>query len=660
MKAGKARISRPILQPLLAQQVRIRGLRPISDWSISVNGLDAGIRALAVGTVMLLSLLGRGSAGVRTTGPWADPVLIAAGLVLYNALIVIVLGVPWRRSPGFGLFVLDWAVVSAALILTGGLFSPFLILYYALIIGAALRVGLSKSLILVGACAAVYATLSMTEPVPDEAIHVPVLAVGLTSMLMVAVTAVAMRHAVEVEVRKAESEEHTGAQLRLLNNLTRVVMSGSPDLGRVMRTVAVVSSQAVGADSGLAVLFEHGADGQTGQRDRVASAGSLIVAGDEPNPARLSLSQQVLAERAVASHAPVVEEEIPAGDLHHYPGLAREGVQPRAVACVPFLLSGEVIGVLFVGRHAPPAFSDTELDLLTAIAQQMALAVRLARLYENERQRAAASEQRELMERDLLSMVSHELRTPLTSIKTCASTLSTIESTGDGDGPEARLLHNIERSTDRLIVLVNELLEMARLRAGRVSLNMQRLNMAEIIIETAQQVRPLLDARKQTLYVDLPERGSTRWNALYVDADRRRLEQVLLNLLSNANKYAPEGSAIVLGATPRDGKVKVFVRDDGPGIEQAEQERIFEKFYRGQAEMRQDGTGLGLAIARSLVELHGGQIAVQSRPGKGSTFYFVLPACSETPGQVAGRPIYTTQIVEVRAQAGAAGIEESK
>src|SRR4051794_40485128 len=126
MKAGKARLSRPFLLPLLGQQVRVGRLRPVNDWSISVNGLDAGIRALAVSMVLLLSLLGRGSAGSRGAGPSTDPVLIAVGLVLYNVLVIAVLGVPWRRSPGFGLFVLDWAVVSAALILTGGLFSPFL------------------------------------------------------------------------------------------------------------------------------------------------------------------------------------------------------------------------------------------------------------------------------------------------------------------------------------------------------------------------------------------------------------------------------------------------------------------------------------------------------------------------------------------------------
>jgi signal transduction histidine kinase len=153
--------------------------------------------------------------------------------------------------------------------------------------------------------------------------------------------------------------------------------------------------------------------------------------------------------------------------------------------------------------------------------------------------------------------------------------------------------------------------------------------MGEVVVDAASQVRPLLDARQQTLTFDLPAAGSPRWHKLNALADRRRIEQVVLNLLSNANKYGPVGSRIVLGATPRDGAVKVFVRDEGPGIARYEQRLVFDKFYQGATTVdggsRPDSTGLGLAIARSIVELHGGQIGVYSKVGAGSTFYFTLP-----------------------------------
>ncbi len=614
------------------------------DAALSVDGLDAGIRTLAFAMVLVLSLLGYGKSGPSYLGVSVDPALIALGLVVYNVLVIALLGVPWRKRPGFGLFLLDWLVVSAAILFAGGFFSPFLILYYALIIGAALRVGLSRSLLLVGGCAVVYAALSTSRPTPADAIHLPVLAVGITSLLMVAVTAVAMKRAVEVEGHKVELEEQTAGQLRLLNNLTRVVLSGSPDLEGVMRTVAAVSSRAFQAESGMAVLFEPGKS--LDEHDEPAGeSGYLIVTDQDPNPQRLSQYEVRLAERAVRTQAPVLVEDVlrDSGSERNsgFPGLEREGQGVRTVACVPFLLGGEVIGVLFVGRYTQQPFGEADLGLLTAIGQQMTVAVRLGRLYEMQRERASRSEEREQLERDLLSMVSHELRTPLTSIKTCVGALESIESvaqTANNHGStETKLLHNIGRSTDRLIVLVNELLDMARLRAGRVSLSLQQLNMGEVLLEIAAQVKPLLDARGQTLALDLPVTGSPRWDTLAVMADRRRIEQVLLNLLSNANKYTPPGGNVTLGATPKDGQVRVFVRDDGPGIAPDDQERIFEKYYQvnsptSAADIRPDGSGLGLAIARSIVELHGGQIGVQSRLGRGSTFFFALPSEGEGVG----------------------------
>src|SRR5436190_11499905 len=388
------RISRPQIKigstpsPLNSLAERLRARLRGEDLTLSVDWLDVAIRTLAVVTGLVLSLLGYGRMVESPLKVVVDPVLVALGLVVYNLVVVAFLGVPWRNPPGFLLFLLDWLVVSAAVLFTGGFFSPFLILYYALIIGAALRVGLSRSLLLVGACALVYAALTTVRPTPAEAIHLPALAVGVTSLLMVAVTAVFMKRAVEVEERKAEVEERTAGQLRLLNNLTRVVLSASPDLESVMRTVASVSSQALEADSGLVVLFEPSRD--TGNAQGVESQHRLrlIVSDQDPNPARLSPSEARVSDRAVRTQAPVLIVDARADSLREpgdrFPGLERRGVQVRTVACVPLLLSGGVIGVLFVARFGQRSFTEAEVNLLTAIGQQMAVAVRLARLYEME------------------------------------------------------------------------------------------------------------------------------------------------------------------------------------------------------------------------------------------------------------------------------------
>jgi signal transduction histidine kinase len=614
--------------------------------TLSVDGLDAMIRALGVATVVVLSLAGYGRGHSDHLNDMADPFLVAGGLVLYNLLVILAAGVPWRRAPGFPLFVVDWAIASVAILVTGGSFSPFIILYYSLAIGAALRVGLSRSLIIVAACALVYVGLSVTSAAAMEAFRLPILVVQVTSLVMVALTAVAMKRAVEVEARRVELEERAAGQLRLLHHLTNTVLSASPDLERVMRTVAAVSSEAVQADSGLAVMFKDGPVEPSSGTDIFTRDNLLLVSDRAPDPPHLSEHEKHLLGESIRGQAPILLQDVAAtylpGCAPCFPGLERSGSVVRAVACVPFLLGGGVLGVLFVGRYTRVPFGEAEVNLLGAIGQQMAVAVRLARLYEMEREKAARSEERERLERDLLSMVSHELRTPLTAIKTSVGALTEADAgpASQEDMTRTRLLHNIERSTDRLTNLVAELLDSARLRAGRVSLKLQQLNLGEVIVDLAPQVRPLLDARGQRLALDLPMPGSGRWARLVVSGDRRRLEQVLLNLLANANRYGPSGGTITVGATPRDGQVKVFVRDEGPGIEPHEQGMIFEKFYQGQgqenaAEARPESLGLGLAIARSIVELHGGQIGVRSSAGQGSTFYFTL-------AQIAAQPAWST------------------
>ncbi|HET6312764.1 MAG TPA: ATP-binding protein [Chloroflexia bacterium] len=610
---------------------RARGRLVGRDGVLSIDGLDAAIRAFGVATVMVLSLTGYGRVGGHFTDGLADPVGVALGLVLYNILVIAILGVPFRRPPTFSLFLLDWSMVTTSVFLTGGFLSPFIILYYALGIGAALRVGFSRSMILVAACSVVYIFLGVVSQADLGASKLPIVVIEIASLFMVVLTGVGMRNALEVEARRVQLEEQSVSQLRLLNGLINTVLSASPDLEEVMRTVASVSSQALQSDSGLAVLFSE----QVASPPEAAGGREIIlVSNSNPNPPQLSSIEDELLAQAVATQAPVLSDAL-RGDhtVRRYPGLERDGERLCSLVCVPFMLEGRAIGGLFVGRFDQRAFTPTETGLLMAISSQVAVAVRLARLYEMEREKALRSQERERLERDLLSIVSHELRTPLTSIKTCIGALSDMSPTAPGAGAtestQTRLLQNVGRSTERLIGLVNELLDMARLRAGRVSLQVQQVNIGTVITELAGQLLPLLESRGQTLLLDLPPGDTGRWYRLSIPGDRRRLEQVLINLVSNANKYSPPGTRITLGATPREGQVRVFVRDEGPGIPHAEQHRIFDKFYTGQEAIapdeRVESTGLGLAIARSIVELHGGTMSIASRPGSGSTFYFTLP-----------------------------------
>jgi signal transduction histidine kinase len=592
---------------------------------LSVDGLDALVRGLAMTMVVLLSLLGyEHSTGEPGAGRVLEPLVVAACLVAYNGLVILLLGVPWRHRPGFYLYLFDWAVASASIALTGWLFSPFIVLLYALVIGAALRLGFSRYMSIVCACAVIFLSLGAIVPASMESLKLPVLVVEATSLVMVAVTAAAMRCAVEVELRHVELEEQSVQQFRLLNELINSLLSGTPDLDRVTRSVAAVSSAALRADAGLVVMPE-GENEQTNEDGGSLTPAQFYLASDsDPNPILLSPSERELIGQVFSSAAPQVVHEAPSPAEIHFPALARNGVPPRTVLCVPFSLDENSTGALLVGRHSAQHFSEADVNLLAAIGQQMAVAVRLARLYAMEHDRATQSAERERLERDLLSIVSHDLRTPLTAIKMCVGALSK----GAEDPTQERLVRNIERNTDRLAGLVDDLLDMARLRSERITLNFQRVNIGETISELAAQVWPMIESKGQALQVDLPAHGSLRWNNLTVPADRGRIEQVLLNLIANAHKYAPEDSTITLGATPRGSEIRVFVRDEGPGIAPRERRRIFDKFYTGPISDQREASqsvGLGLAIARSLVAMHGGEIGVQSRVGGGSTFYFTLP-----------------------------------
>ena len=335
--------------------------------------------------MVLLSLLGHGNPIDAYAFYAADPTWLALGLVMYNLVVIAVLGVPWRTTPGFPLFVLDWLVASAAILLTGGFLSPFMILYYALIIGAALRVGLSRSALLVIACAALFIALMVLRPDPVASLRLPIVVVQVTSLVMVMFMSVGMKRAVEVEVRKMQLEEELGNQLRLLNSLTQAALAGAPNLEQVLRTVASASSKAVSADRGFVVLFE-GADDWDSPGDNTDSL--LIVADRDPNPTSLTTTEKSTIRQVLSRRQAVLTGPFPAPD-HPQRGKHDQAEQPEAAACVPFLLDDKVIGALFMARYAPRAFTGPDIELLSAISQQVAVAVRMARLYEMEREGSA-------------------------------------------------------------------------------------------------------------------------------------------------------------------------------------------------------------------------------------------------------------------------------
>lgn len=228
---------------------------------------------------------------------------------------------------------------------------------------------------------------------------------------------------------------------------------------------------------------------------------------------------------------------------------------------------------------------------------------------------------------DFLGRVSHELRTPLSSIRSYSEILLSYEDIDRETQKEFVKIINVE--SEVMTVLVNQLLDLVKMEAGKVELAISRVNAAELIEESAKVVMPMATDKGISLLTELP--GET----VNVKGDRGQLNQVLVNLLNNAVKFTAKG-AITVGVRRKEGDAEFFVADTGEGIFPEEKDKIFEMFYRisDSVPTRAKGTGLGLSISKKIVEFHEGKIWVESEVGKGSTFYFTIPLFAEAPQPV--------------------------
>jgi len=221
---------------------------------------------------------------------------------------------------------------------------------------------------------------------------------------------------------------------------------------------------------------------------------------------------------------------------------------------------------------------------------------------------------------EFVANVSHELRTPLSLIKGYVETLLD----GARQNPEVaeRFLKIIERNAQRLDLLIQDLLTISALESGRMKLNPQPVELHSLAEKVLNDLHSKAEARGATLLNHLPP-------ALLAQVDANRVDQVFANLVDNAVKYGRNQGRVVVGGKIADsGMIEVFVNDDGPGIPTEALDRVFERFYRvDKARSRdQGGTGLGLSIVKHIIQSHGGEVWVESEPGKGATFYFTLPA----------------------------------
>jgi signal transduction histidine kinase len=409
-------------------------------------------------------------------------------------------------------------------------------------------------------------------------------------------------------------------RLTALSEVGRTV-SSTLDIEAVLERIVVHAVQLTGADEGT--IYEYD---EVHQQLLVSASHGMTdehVAEHRAAPVRFG---EGAVGRAVASGGPVQIPDVltPGAYDDRLPLAVKYGF--RALLAVPLAREERILGGLVVRRRDPGDFAPGLVDLLETFAAQSALAIENARLFreleDKSRQLEAASQHKS----EFLANMSHELRTPLNAILGFSEVLAE-RMFGDVNDRQAEYLQDILDSGRHLLSLINDILDLSKVEAGRLDLELGRFHMPTALDNALTLVRERASRHGITLHVSV-DAGLGE-----ITGDERKVRQVLLNLLSNAVKFTPDGGQVSVGATVDDGVVTVSVSDTGVGIAPEDQEAIFEdsrQVGRNHAR-KQEGTGLGLTLAKKFVELHGGKIWVRSQVGQGSTFTFTLPVPPEDP-----------------------------
>jgi len=297
----------------------------------------------------------------------------------------------------------------------------------------------------------------------------------------------------------------------------------------------------------------------------------------------------------------------------------------RSQIHVPLFSNSDIFAVITLSSTEPDTYGAREQKILEQIRAQIAGTVKILHLYTLEREKRLKLETEEKERLQFINALAHELKTPVTAIVASAGLLLE-ELSVKPRSPLVRLTETIIRAIDKLEARLSELLDMARIGIMAFDLNLELLDIRPILQNVLNELESTINEKNQSVSVDPPA------SVPLVLADPQRLEQILTNLVTNAIKFSGDYGKIQIKMRREEDRLVVSVKDNGPGISREEQERIFQPYYRVEADrQRFPGLGLGLALSKQLVDKHGGSLRVESTPGKGSTFFFSLSIGEEGP-----------------------------
>jgi GAF domain-containing protein len=420
----------------------------------------------------------------------------------------------------------------------------------------------------------------------------------------------------ELQARTSELTRSVD-QLTALGEISQAV-SSTLDVETVLQTIVSRATQLAGADG--CAIYEYDEASEAFHIRATHNLDPVLVAALRTAPLRKG---EGTMGRAAETREPTQVADIAvAGAYQSHIRDTLLGAGYRALLSVPLLREGEIIGSLSLNRHVPGEFPPEAVEVLKTFATQSALAIQNARLFreiaDKSRQLEAASRHKS----EFLANMSHELRTPLNAIIGFSEVLNE-RMFGELNDKQAEYLKDIHASGTHLLSLINDILDLSKVEAGRMELELSDFSLPAAIDSALTLVRERATRRGIAL------QASIHHGIGEMSGDERKIRQVLLNLLSNAIKFTPEGGRIEVTAAPENGAVDVSVIDTGVGIAPEDHEAVFEEFRQvGESAAKQEGTGLGLALCRKFVELHGGKIWVTSALGAGSTFTFRLPVRS--------------------------------